>query len=731
MSTIAATAATVRARTRRTPSMFSAPLLAVVSLGLLMYGASEADAALGVVCVVAAGAGWWLTERRGSGLPRWASASLVVGVAIAAVYRASQTQSFVSTFTGFLAALMVVKLWERRRARDYGQLLAMSVCLSIAATLNDNGLGVGVLLLVQAAALVYAVMVFHVEIPARREGEARSGVSPVQPAGVKRAVGAQAALVVVAGGALSVVVFVLVPRGIGKDGFGDFGRTAARQTGFSDRIELGKAGLISQSQATVLGVQMRDSSGMIRGGPSEVFYLRGAVLDTYDGGTWHSRSGGEDGRELGAGQREGLLWLDRNTRVLEQRYHLRNSGAETTIFTVLRPAWITWDSDGRLVRNSLTGTLVRRGTGGALRYAVGSVVALPTVDESARRRGAFSFPSARVAGKARELLVAAGMQPDPAVRPVTEDAAAARVFETYLRTNFSYTLDIAAPPPGVDPTEWFIFEEGRGHCEYFASALAGLCRAVGINARVVTGYMASEYDASRDEYVVRRSHAHAWVEVNSGAGRWSTFDATPQAQVRALHAGRASITTRVARWLDGIESLWASAIVGYDSRAQERVYGRRGGGGRGSALDRAASSLRGWLGGEGEGDAGGGRSGAWGKRIGGAAVGGALIAGAVVLWRLARRPLRRAGTAGARRAPHGLGDVQEALLSALEREGIRRPPSMPLMTFARGVRESGHRLGGVAVDIAGEVYAACFAGRGVSAAAVRNLRQRVRAVARG
>src|SRR5262249_57890506 len=119
-----------------------------------------------------------------------------------------------------------------------------------------------------------------------------------------------------------------------------------------------------------------------------------------------------------------------------------------------------------------------------------------------------------------------------------EDGRASRVFETYLRTNYEYTLSPGSVPLGQSPTEYFLFTLKRGHCEYFASALAAMCRSVGIEARVVAGYLANEYHPDRDSYIVRASDAHAWVEVNTGPGGWQRRDATPADTLRSLQNTR-------------------------------------------------------------------------------------------------------------------------------------------------------------------------------------------------
>jgi len=49
-----------------------------------------------------------------------------------------------------------------------------------------------------------------------------------------------------------------------------------------------------------------------------------------------------------------------------------------------------------------------------------------------------------------------------------------------------------------------------GYCDYFATAMAVLARAVGVPARVATGYWTGAYDPELGFYVVTGLDAHAW-----------------------------------------------------------------------------------------------------------------------------------------------------------------------------------------------------------------------------
>lgn len=96
---------------------------------------------------------------------------------------------------------------------------------------------------------------------------------------------------------------------------------------------------------------------------------------------------------------------------------------------------------------------------------------------------------------------------------------------SFLQRSFAYTLIQSEPPAGADFVSWFLFEEQKGYCTSFASALAVMCRALGLPSRYVEGY-AAEPDADNIARVTQES-AHAWVEVYFPGFGWLAFDPTP------------------------------------------------------------------------------------------------------------------------------------------------------------------------------------------------------------
>ena len=103
----------------------------------------------------------------------------------------------------------------------------------------------------------------------------------------------------------------------------------------------------------------------------------------------------------------------------------------------------------------------------------------------------------------------------------------AEAIETYLRSTYKYATVVKSPPPGRDPVDYFLFDLREDFCEYFASSMAVMLRAVGVPARMVEGFTTGTYDPNSRTYAVRELNAHAWVEAYFPQYGWIEFEPTP------------------------------------------------------------------------------------------------------------------------------------------------------------------------------------------------------------
>jgi len=104
-------------------------------------------------------------------------------------------------------------------------------------------------------------------------------------------------------------------------------------------------------------------------------------------------------------------------------------------------------------------------------------------------------------------------------------------------SGFEYTLSPGATPSGEDFVEWFLFEQRKGYCSYFATAATLMLREFGYPARYVEGYMfntsgvADGNPNSLHKYNVSDKAAHAWTEVYVDDFGWVVLEFTPSSGI--------------------------------------------------------------------------------------------------------------------------------------------------------------------------------------------------------
>lgn len=676
-------------------------------------------------------------------IPRWVAGLGTLAVLLYTLNRALSGGLGVHDFAAFVTWMIVVKLFDRRRPGDDAQLLAYTVFLALAAVIVSNGLLVAVLTVVFLPLLVFAAMHLQLRLAAAR-ADALAHRAPAEiglPPAVRPAAGAGAGaslvrtsfVAVCVGILVAAFVFVIVPRGAGLRQLGRWAApSAGRVVAFSERVNVGAGGVISQSHRAVMHVALRDPQDRPIGGQGSVRYLRGAALDVYDQGVWSAsrdpvNAGFAD--EYVPGEILALS-VGPDELVIRQDITLLDTPRDefAFLFGIWRPTRLTPSDPADIAVNRDDWTIMLRTRGGKFRYSVRSSNSHASGARLGDRPPA-SWDSPAVAQVAADILAEIGVHPDPAARPVADDSLAVNAFRRFFWDNYTYSLGEPPPPVGVEPTEWFLTAADRGHCEHFASGLAALCRAVGIPARVVTGYVAAEYNARTQSYVIRESNAHAWVEAQSEPGVWQTYDATPPGDLVQLHAPRPTMLARAGQFLDALNYAWVNSFVSFDSGARAELLALDTP--RAEKLkeraDRVLEALR---------SASIREIVVLAAMIFSAIVSAMLLtAGAVVLgrrWRAARarRPSaipRRVANPDARARIAALPIYQE-MLTVLARAGLRKPEWQPPRDWSRSLRTAPEqppaapRVAPQIAELAELYYVMRFGGRDLSDEQTRRAR---------
>ena len=355
-----------------------------------------------------------------------------------------------------------------------------------------------------------------------------------------------------AGAPVMLALFMLFPRLAPL--WGTPGDALAGRTGLSDSMRVGTIARLALDDGVVARIRFDGAPP-----PQSQLYFRGPVLSQFDGHEWtaaapwpHATPGS-------------------NLRVQGEpvRYQVT---LEPTHRSLLPTLEVTPDAPTGAGLEPLATSdlqwLVRGPIRDRVRYRARSYTHFQSGPE--RPVPALQADVALPPGSnPRTVAWAAQLRADPALAaggtPAFVQAALTR-----LRTGgYTYTLD-----PGVygqNTADEFWFDRREGFCEHIASSFVILMRALGIPARIVTGYQGGERNPVDGDWTLRHSDAHAWAEVWQPGRGWLRVGGArahqpgPAAAATAGPAGR-----HVRRHQPGL-SAWRARHLGSDQQRLEPV----------------------------------------------------------------------------------------------------------------------------------------------------------------
>jgi transglutaminase-like putative cysteine protease len=303
-----------------------------------------------------------------------------------------------------------------------------------------------------------------------------------------------------------------------------------RIAGFTDEVKLGEVGRVKLVpwQAFLAELVIRNRPSRL---PNWLLYWRGAALDTFTGTEW-TRSPEMRSNEKWVSTRGGPGIMPIRTDVPE---------AETGFRTV-------------------TQFFYMKATTSRVLFALDAPINLELTSQlkKVRRIGPHCFAAPLPHAEGFSYRVTSCVPSDPERRILVEDLTReqaqpyltlppesdrvvtlarqvagegealerAHLLMEWLGENCEYTLLFTEKPSG-SAIEHFLFTTRAGHCEYFASALSIMLRAVGVPSRLVVGYRGGQWFEDNELYLVRQSDAHAWVEAHIEGRGWVRLDPTP------------------------------------------------------------------------------------------------------------------------------------------------------------------------------------------------------------
>ncbi len=565
--------------------------VALYLLILTGFGALASTGGLDKLTVLLVGGallfrGYLLATRRSLLIPeRWTNLLTLVYVAFYLADYFLISRAFLNATVHLVLFVMGVRLFSARRDRDYYLLAVIAFLMVLAAAVLTVD---SVFLLAFAAFMLVAVGTFILMEMRRASAKATvhskgsSDVLAYRHMAFSLAGAVPALMVFILLGAAA--IFFVLPR-ISAGYLSAYAPGGELTTGFSDQVQLGQIGQIQQSSSLVMHIQIDGDQG---GGYD--LKWRGISLSSFDGTTWSSphqkfplRPRSDGSFALSPPELTAPLpnRAAKNVRPIHYRVLMEPLGS-SVFFLAATP---------RFLQGNYRVIAIDRG-GGVFdldlehpvnRYEASSIIPQPKASDL--RTAAGGYPpeilsaylplpvlDPRIPSLARQITASADNNYDKAV-----------AIESYLSTQFGYTLQLPRVVPH-DPLANFLFERRQGHCEYFASSMAVMLRALGIPSRLVNGFRTGEFNDLTSQYLVRASNAHSWVEAYFPGYGWVSFDPTP-ADPDQVHTG----WSRAMLYLDAMASFWREWVINYDASHQQNL-----GQGATRSARQMAHALRNW-----------------------------------------------------------------------------------------------------------------------------------------
>jgi transglutaminase-like putative cysteine protease len=393
--------------------------------------------------------------------------------------------------TAFLVLLLALKTLELRTVRDAMVVFFLGFFTLLSNFFYSQSLLTAVMMLIGLWGLLTALV---------------NSQRPVDPAPLWQSA-TMAARMALLGTPVMVVLFLLFPR-IGPLWSLPQDALQAR-SGLSDHVAPGSMASIALDDSVAFRV---DFAGAVP--PRQNLYFRGPVLAAFDGRTWQAtqappnRTQAPELQTQGAGigyaitleptQQPWLLALDASPDAPV----ITGYGVQTT-------ADLHWQTDKPI------SNLVRYKATAYAAYALGVGNASPELQRYLMLPEGFN---------PRTVELARTLRQDPRWQAAGSAALLDAALAQLRNGGYRYTLDPGVY--GVHTADEFWFDRKQGYCEHIASAFVVLVRAMGIPARLVTGYQGGAPNPVDGVWTVRQSDAHAWTEVWLPGTGWQRIDPT-------------------------------------------------------------------------------------------------------------------------------------------------------------------------------------------------------------
>ena len=430
---------------------------------------------------------------RGYALPsRWWMASLLL-LATGATYFTHRTLLGQEAGVTYVVVLLSLKTLEMRSQRDAFVVFFLGFFTLLSNFFVSQSLPIAMAMLLGLLGLLTALVNSHMPV----------GRPPLMLAAKT------ASWMALLGAPIMAVLFVLFPRIAPL--WGVPGEAPGARSGLSASMQVGTIASLALDESIAMRVRFD-------GAPphqSEI-YFRGPVLTTFDGREWRPLQSSLSSRpplpaelEVQSPAVSYQVTLEPNNRPWIMVLDATDTRPALSGYRAIMTSELQWIADRPVTE--------------LVRYTAQS--------HTAFRHG----PRAKVSGlqdylrlpanfNPRTLQLANEMRRDPRYASANSQTMVDAVMERLRTDGYSYTLEPGVF--GIHTADEFWFDRKEGFCEHIASSFVLLMRALGIPARVITGYQGGSVNSVDGFWTVRQSDAHAWTEVWIADQGWVRVDPT-------------------------------------------------------------------------------------------------------------------------------------------------------------------------------------------------------------
>lgn len=467
-------------------------------------------------------------------IPRWMMTSIALVMIIVTFWRMSMN-NFVVPSVEAISVLLLVKLMEHKKFRDYMQVYMLSAFLLAGAALLSLDLVFllyfSILPLISTAALV--LLAYY-----SQDRDLELAAASVT------AIISKSLLIPLAAVPMTVLLFIVLPRtSYPILNFLNSGGSVA-VTGFTDQVRLGAISSIQEESTIVFraGMDKIDDASL---------YWRGIVLDYFDGTSWKN-----SGRAQGgiyslhgiAGKRvTQTIYLE----PYENRYFFAlDFPMNISLQQVQRQPDLTFSRPDKISTR--------------VKYYAWSILARSLPEKGIDRAAYLQLPPKFAGqtgekGKVEELVHRLAVRNNP--------MATVRSILSFLKGG-NYRYSLTDLPRTSQPLEDFLFRYRYGNCEYFASAMAVMLRMSGIPSRLIGGYRGGYYNEMGKYYMVPEKNAHVWVEAYIDNEGWIRVDPTPLDSSRFGSGLKKNLLFTMRLFFDSLNYAWNASVINYDLERQ-------------------------------------------------------------------------------------------------------------------------------------------------------------------